>query len=487
MARLAPIYEINDGASIQADTCQALQIGVNAKQVSVSALSRGRYLGKKLPKKALPGICSVGFWDAVHDQEWGIDWQRNEGIELAYLETGRAEFALDDFHTVLEPGQITIAHPWQRHRIGGPRFFASRLHWLILDVGVRRPNQAWQWPSWVTLSDKDREELTNTLRHCKQSAWVGSREMLRCFRLIANAVETDESGNNISRLTVRLNELFVLVLDMFRANPVPLDELLSSSRRTVELFLRDLMHNPASIEQNWTLLSMANHCGLGVAKFVQECRLITNLSPAQYLQDCRIQAACRLIREYPEKSVTDIAMSCGFSSSQYFATVFRRKVGASPREFRINGYTHRVAISNSRIVSLKNDRVSFRYKDYADDNRTKQMTLSAEEFIRRFLLHVLPKGFVRIRHYGLLASRNVSTRLERCHQLLDAFTPTVNGTEEKTWTDRLRDWMAKHVMQCPRCGESLQRQTLESQPLDVLSAQTNTRHLAYPVPILDSS
>ena len=166
----------------------------------------------------------------------------------------------------------------------------------------------------------------------------------------------------------------------------------------------------------------------------------------------------------------------------------KRPFGGAKQVYSYLGrYTHRVAISNSRIVSLKNDRVSFRYKDYADDNRIKQMTLSAEEFIRRFLLHVLPKGFVRIRHYGLLASRNVSTRLERCHQLLDAPTPTVNGTEEKTWTDRLRDWMAKHVMQCPRCGESLQRQTLESQPLDVLSAQTNTRHLAYPVPILDSS
>jgi hypothetical protein len=96
-------------------------------------------------------------------------------------------------------------------------------------------------------------------------------------------------------------------------------------------------------------------------------------------------------------------------------------------------YTHRVAISNSRLVSFHDGRVCFRYKDYADGNRIKQMTLSAEEFIRRFLLHVLPKGFVRIRHYGLLASRNVSTRLERCRQLLGAPAPTMPDTEKKTW------------------------------------------------------
>ena len=68
-------------------------------------------------------------------------------------------------------------------------------------------------------------------------------------------------------------------------------------------------------------------------------------------------------------------------------------------------YTHRVAISNSRLLELRDGRVTFRYKDYADDHRQKTMTLDAEEFLRRFVQHVLPKGFVKIRHYGLLANR----------------------------------------------------------------------------------
>ena len=161
----------------------------------------------------------------------------------------------------------------------------------------------------------------------------------------------------------------------------------------------------------------------------------------------------------------------------------KRPFGGAKQVYSYLGrYTHRVAISNSRIVSLKNDRVSFRYKDYADDNRVKQMTLSAEEFIRRFLLHVLPKGFVRIRHYGLLASRNVSTCLERCHQLLEATTPPAPETEEKTWTDRLRDWMGEHLTQCPRCGEQLKRHSLDAFP-----PQATALDMVYPVPFLDSS
>jgi len=80
-------------------------------------------------------------------------------------------------------------------------------------------------------------------------------------------------------------------------------------------------------------------------------------------------------------------------------------------------YTHRVAISNSRILSFDGDSVSFAWKDYKDGNKSKVMTLDATEFIRRFLLHVLPDGFVKIRHYGILCSRNIRTKLLKCRKL----------------------------------------------------------------------
>lgn len=86
-------------------------------------------------------------------------------------------------------------------------------------------------------------------------------------------------------------------------------------------------------------------------------------------------------------------------------------------------YTHRVAISNSRIEALTDGKVTFRYRDYADGNTEKRMTLSADEFIRRFLLHILPKGLRKIRHYGLFASRNKFTRLRVCRWLTRSAEP----------------------------------------------------------------
>ncbi len=91
-------------------------------------------------------------------------------------------------------------------------------------------------------------------------------------------------------------------------------------------------------------------------------------------------------------------------------------------------YTHWVAISNQRLVSVNSRTVSFDWKDYADANCAKVMTLEGVEFLRRFLQHVLPSGFVRIRHFGLLANRHREEKLSRCRSLLNA-SVTVDSSE----------------------------------------------------------
>jgi hypothetical protein len=86
----------------------------------------------------------------------------------------------------------------------------------------------------------------------------------------------------------------------------------------------------------------------------------------------------------------------------------------------LSRYTHRIAISNRRLVSMDDQSVTFRWKDYAHHNRPRTMKLEASEFLRRFLLHVVPRSFVRIRHYGLLANRHRGDTLDRCRQLIGA-------------------------------------------------------------------
>jgi hypothetical protein len=107
-------------------------------------------------------------------------------------------------------------------------------------------------------------------------------------------------------------------------------------------------------------------------------------------------------------------------------------------------YTHRVAISNSRLVNMDGDQVTFRYKDYADDNRHKTMALAAHEFIRRFLQHVLPSGFMKIRHYGLLANRYREARLRVCRALLLVVTLAALVTAAAADTGQ--------GSPCPHCG-----------------------------------
>ena len=105
----------------------------------------------------------------------------------------------------------------------------------------------------------------------------------------------------------------------------------------------------------------------------------------------------------------------------------------------VGRYTHRVAISNNRLREIDDGKVSFNWKDYRDHNRQKVMTLAADEFIRRFLLHVLPEGFHRIRYYGLLGNRHRAQKLARCRELLDmTVSEPAHGQAEQDYRRPLR-------------------------------------------------
>jgi hypothetical protein len=127
----------------------------------------------------------------------------------------------------------------------------------------------------------------------------------------------------------------------------------------------------------------------------------------------------------------------------------KRPFGGAEHVLRYLGcYTHRVAISNHRLVSLVDGRVTFRWRDSAHKNKKRRMTLMVEEFLRRFLLHVLPRGFVRIRHFGFLSTRTRSVLVPLCRELIDANPPP------QCRPDAHRQPADRHegLWQCPRCG-----------------------------------
>jgi hypothetical protein len=145
-------------------------------------------------------------------------------------------------------------------------------------------------------------------------------------------------------------------------------------------------------------------------------------------------------------------------------TYAKRPFGGPEQVLRYLGsYTHRVAISDHRLVAMQDGKVSFSCKDYRDHSRRKIMTLDAVEFLRRFLLHVLPKGFVRIRHYGLWAATNVNTKLVTARRLLepDKLASPPSG-EPRPWWERFLEHTGIDVCACPCCktGRLQRRQTI---------------------------
>ncbi len=136
--------------------------------------------------------------------------------------------------------------------------------------------------------------------------------------------------------------------------------------------------------------------------------------------------------------------------------VYAKRPFAGPQQVLdyVGRYTHRVAISNNRLLNIDDRQVQFRYKDYRDGSQQKTMTLSAHEFIRRFLLHVLPEGFQRIRYYGLLGNRYRKEKLERCRQLLGMTPPEEASSAEKApedYRDRYEALTGSSLWECPAC------------------------------------
>jgi len=131
--------------------------------------------------------------------------------------------------------------------------------------------------------------------------------------------------------------------------------------------------------------------------------------------------------------------------------VYAKRPFAGPRQVLdyVGRYTHRVAISNHRLVEMTDDDVRFRWKDYRAASQPKTMTLAATEFIQRFLQHVLPLGFQRIRYYGLLGNRYRTEKLARCRQLLHMTAPPPAQTGD--YRDRVEALTGISLRVCPRC------------------------------------
>jgi hypothetical protein len=153
--------------------------------------------------------------------------------------------------------------------------------------------------------------------------------------------------------------------------------------------------------------------------------------------------------------------------------VYAKRPFAGPQQVLdyVGRYTHRVAISNNRLLDIENDQVCFQWKDYRSGGQVKTMALSADEFIRRFLLHVLPNGLQRIRYYGFLGNRYRKKKLDQCRRLLGMHIPDphIEVAAQQDYRDQYEDLTGSSLRQCPqcRCGHMVLVAMLPKSPNDL--------------------
>jgi AraC-like DNA-binding protein len=336
MPQRIPTYRDSKGIR-QPDFNRQISYTLGSGDVQGSILARNQYYGRRLPPRLLPGLNTVGYTDTEATQKCGSGWHYNEGLELTVVANGQLPFDTEDRKYLLNPGMAAVTAPWLYHRVGDPQIGPCRSCWFMIDVGVRRPRQTWKWPNWICLSPADRRELQSLLESLPHFVWQADSMLRNYFVRLAEAVRTDQDGNNASWIACVVNESLLLLLAALRADtqPRPGPEQTQIGKEAVSMFWDRMRANPDELAQPWTLRKMAKRCGLGQTRFVYYTRQLTNLTPLHCLNDCRLQYAARMLKEQPDLNVTSIGLACGFSSGQWFSQKFAQRFGCTPQMFRV--------------------------------------------------------------------------------------------------------------------------------------------------------
>nr|WP_299485378.1 AraC family transcriptional regulator [uncultured Allomuricauda sp.] len=321
-----------EGIVYRADKCLPLVDAAQRKKIKSRMLSRHTYPGERLDDNTL-GLNSIGYWDAHEPQDWGLDWHRNEGIEFHFLESGTMPYSQENKEVILKPDYLTITRPWEVHKVGNPYVGMGKFYWVIIDLGIRRPHQDWKWPDWITMTQRDLFKLTTILRQNEKSILKTNKEVRNCFVNIGRAIDLDRSGSNASKIRLHINHLLILLLDLLDTDDMILNESLTESSRSVNFFLKELEN---SLTENWTIESMSQSAGVGVTRFTYHCKQITNLTPMRYLMMRRLEMAKKMLLEDINLTVTEVAYRCGFTTSQYFSSVFKKHEKCTPNRYRQN-------------------------------------------------------------------------------------------------------------------------------------------------------
>ena len=315
---------------VRADDCQGVSLAAQAKEIDLHCFGRYKYPGEKLKKDEVPGVNSCGFWKTISEQHYGLPPHQNEGIKFIMALQGEMPITIEGRSYVIRTNQLMITRPWQIHSLGSPQFAKGKLGWLMFDVGVRHPHQAWVWPKWLLLTKLELRALTNALRYNEDAIRAVTPDFTKVFCDFVELAKTPNMPYRGSQMAVAANALFIRLLAELESCPPVYNQGLTDSVRTVRMFLEKL---PSRIQEPWSVQSMAATCDMGTTHFTNQFITLTGETPAKVLQRLRLDLATELLKT-TNLPLKDICAQAGFNRPSYFIEIFTQRHGTTPLQYR---------------------------------------------------------------------------------------------------------------------------------------------------------
>jgi AraC-like DNA-binding protein len=287
---------------------------------------------RRIPEGLLPGLMAVGMIHGLRSELIRFCADDGRYVGIHYLECGHLACVVDGKETNLVAGDAVLTMPGQRPTFSAIRGKAFRFHWVKFDLGIRAASDRWDYPAWMSLSAAEQDEfsdfMTRGSNRVHRIAELGS-----CFRRIALVVGRWAEPGDTGLLSATVLSVVGVLLVAFREGERLAGQSPSGSL-AVERFWEALSANPSLLSQEWTRSRMAQECELHETQFTRLTRTLFGLTPNDYLTRRRLEHAAHLLLGDAGKYITQIALETGFSSNQYFSSLFRRYFGLAPRLYR---------------------------------------------------------------------------------------------------------------------------------------------------------
>ena len=316
--------------------------------------SRRGTVGRRIPEGALPGLMTAGMIHGLRGELMRLYADDGRCVGIHFLECGHLRCVLDGRETNLVAGDVMLTVPWQRPTFSAVQGKAFRFHWVKFDFGIRAATDRWDYPAWMSLSAAEQDEFSGVMTR-GSSRVHRITELASCFRRIALTVGQWAEPGDTGLLSAAVLSVVGVLLVAFREGERLASQSPSGSL-AVARFWEALSANPSLLSQEWTRLRMAQECELHETQFTRLTQTLFGLTPNDYLTRRRLEHAAQLLLDDAGKYITQVALETGFSSNQYFSSLFRRYFGLPPRLYReLHSSPHGVAEQCGTAASDRTD------------------------------------------------------------------------------------------------------------------------------------